>query len=89
MDFEGTIRKPAPKTDPRLSAPVSELYIARCDFMRRQMEDQIPCDGLTPSVLSNPLPLTCLGKDDGSYTNSLKLSKVKNSLSKVKETIKS
>ena len=76
MDFEGTLRKPAQKTDTQLSAPVSELYIARCDFMRRQMEGPIPCGAVTPTMLSNPLPLTCLGKDDGSYTNSLKLTAI-------------
>ena len=73
VDLKGTDRKKGARTDPQLSAPVSELYIARCDFMRRKMEDPIPCDGVTPTVLSNPLPLTCLGKDYGSYTNSLKL----------------
>jgi hypothetical protein len=76
VDFEGTVRKPGAKTDPHFPAPVSELYIARCDFMRRQMEDPNPGVTLTPTVLSNPLPLTCLGKDYGSYTNSLKLKKV-------------
>ena len=70
--LRGLFANPLVKRTPQLSAPVSELYIARCDFMRRQMEDPIPTDGVTPTVLSNPLPLTCLGKDYGSYTNSLK-----------------
>ena len=73
VDLKGTLRKVSARTGPQWSAPVSELYIARCDFMRRQMEDPIPYDRLTLTVLSNPLPLTCLGKDYGSYTNSLKL----------------
>ena len=73
MGYLGTMRKPAGKMGPNSPAPVSELYIARCDFMRRQMEGQIPGCRLTPTVLSNPLPLARLGKDYGSYTNSLKL----------------
>ena len=73
VDFEGTVEKCGAKADPHFPAPVSELYIARCDFMRRQMEGPIPSGCVTPNVFSNPLPLTCLGKDYGSYTNSLKI----------------
>ena len=73
VDLKGTVRKVGARMDPQLSAPVSELYIARCDFMRPQMEDPIPSTRVTLAGLSHPLPLTCLGKDDGSYTNSLKL----------------